>query len=172
MRIERQLEGGLKRYELGNVLADVGIGDSLLVAKSLKFPFQRMNQDNHRRPSLARSRPMTRHLHAIILCNHLQNIETKNMKSLKPCLLTHFMFFKRKSNTSQRCMSSRFMSVVSSRCCSSSFSQQHVDLLLNPFFIVGGIGVGRFLVNQNAQILQLIHKVEKLGDIVRDGWLK
>jgi len=49
------------------------------------------------------------------------------------------------------------------------FSEEEVDLLLDPLLVVGGVGVGRLLVNQARQVSQLINEEEELGDVVSDG---
>lgn len=56
--------------------------------------------------------------------------------------------------------------------CTGSLSQQNVDLFLDPRLVVRGVGVSRLLINQNAKILQLVHEVEQLADVVCYSWLQ
>jgi len=48
-------------------------------------------------------------------------------------------------------------------------SQESVDLLLDPRLVVWGVGVGGPLVNETAEVGQLVDEIEQLGDVVRDG---
>lgn len=56
------------------------------------------------------------------------------------------------------------------RAC--GLSEQHINLLLYPFLAVGRIGVCRLLVDQHAQVLQLIDEVEELADVIRNRRLE
>lgn len=48
--------------------------------------------------------------------------------------------------------------------------KQRVDLLFYPVFVVRSVSPSRLLEHQAAQIRQLIDKVEKLTDVISDGW--
>merc|ERR1712029_566129 len=47
--------------------------------------------------------------------------------------------------------------------------KESIDLLLDPRLVVGGVGVGRSLVDKAAEVCQLINEVEQLRDVVGDG---
>jgi len=47
--------------------------------------------------------------------------------------------------------------------------KESVNLLLDPRLVVGGVGVGRSLVDKAAEVCQLINEVEQLRDVVGDG---
>lgn len=58
---------------------------------------------------------------------------------------------------------------ITSINAAGSLSQQHIDLLLNPLLVVGGIGVCGFLIDQTTDVGQLIQKVKQLTDVIRYG---
>lgn len=51
----------------------------------------------------------------------------------------------------------------------SSLPQQYVDLLLDPVLVVRCVSVRRLLVNETAQVAQLINEIKQLSDVVGDG---
>lgn len=50
----------------------------------------------------------------------------------------------------------------------SSLSQQNVNLLLDPFLVVGRIRVRRLLIDEATQVAELIDEVKQLADVVGD----
>lgn len=52
-----------------------------------------------------------------------------------------------------------------------SFSQENVDFLLDPFFVVWSVSVRGLLIDEYRQVLQLIDEVEELADVISDGRL-
>jgi len=47
--------------------------------------------------------------------------------------------------------------------------EEGVDLLFDPRLVVGGVSVGGSLVDQAAEVGQLVDEVEQLRDVVSDG---